>query len=127
MLMARVKIFSKLDSSSESLIHQDLIGILNHQKLFFKEDDYRVNISWDVNKIKMIRCNDDVKVTFTLNGYKESNIEYAIKKGGKFLIPILVDKVIRLNNCIFISYEIIDTGERIKYEIKWEENNEFKK
>ena len=117
--MSKVVIKTKL-INKENCIKNEIAGILNNNQLLFKEKEIKVNISWYMNTITLIREDVDTKIKLVLDNNKKTNLEYNIKN-LQVLIPVKVLKCLVKDNEITISYQIVDSLDEIYYQIKWED------
>ena len=111
-LLPKIKIKYSLNNMDKTLF-----GIKNDNKIIYKDDDYMVNLSFDHDKVILIRESDEI--ISEMHFSKKSSCKYQIKKYNKYVELNL--ELLKLNvsdNEVEINYKIED--EIINFKMHYE-------
>ena len=106
--MGKIKLKEILKSNNEN-IDIDIIGILNKNKIIYKENDIRVTIVVLNNKILMNRLHNNYEIDFIFEEGKTTSATYKLKEYNKeFKLTIKTTKLVIEEKQISINYRLED-------------------
>ena len=104
--MGKVRL-KELFKSDDENIDLDVIGIINKNKIVYKENDIRVTIVVLSNKILMNRLHSNYEIDFIFENGKKTNAVYKLKEYNKeFKLDIITTKLDIDEKEISINYNL---------------------
>ena len=114
--MGKVKL-KEVFKSNEENIDLCMTGIINKNKIIYKENDIRVTIVVFSNKILMNRLHDNYEIDFIFENGKRTSATYKLKEYNKeFKLDIVTTKLVIKEELIAINYNL--EGNIFSYELK---------
>ena len=103
--------------SNEDNIDLDITGIINKNKIIYKENDIKVTIVVFSNKILMNRLHDNYEIDFIFEKGKRTNAIYKLTEYNKeFKLDIITTKLVISEKEISIIYNL--EGNTFSYILK---------
>lgn len=104
--MGKVRL-KEIFKSDEENIDLDIIGIINKNRIIYKENDIKVTIVVLNNKILMNRLHNNYEIDFIFENGKKTNAIYKLKEYNKeFKLDIITTKLNVSKKEIYINYNL---------------------
>ena len=115
--MGKIKL-REIFKSNEENIDINVVGILNKNKIIYKENDIKVTIVVFSNKILMSRLHSNYEIDFIFENGKTTNAVYKLKEYNKeFKLTIKTTKLVINEKYISINYWLEDNTFSFKLEL----------
>ena len=115
--MGKVKL-KEIFKSDEENIDLDINGIINKNKIIYKENDIKVTIVVFSNKILMNRLHNNYEIDFIFENGKKTNVTYKLKEYNKeFKLNIITTKLVISEREISINYTLEENSFSFKLKI----------
>ncbi len=112
--MAKININSTLKTKN-NVIKNEFIGIINNNKITYKDNGVLVNIYIDNNKIKMERKTSSYIIKFTFIHNTVTQCEYYIKGLERIIYFDNYTKQLQIkSNKIFVEYDLYQQQNKIE-------------